>query len=352
MSDLSARLSLPYLLPAQAQKHVTHNEALQRLDVLVQLVVEAFDAETPPGSAGEGQVWALGAAPSGAWVGQGGALAAFLGGGWQFIVPQEGWQAVEAGSGILRLRRGSAWVFPQIGTLPGLGINTDYDSENRLAVASNSALFTHIGASHRLKINKAETAETASVLFQNDWSGRAEFGLTGDDDFRLKVSADGALWQEALRIDAASGGLYHGAHQLLDRGAVLGTASVVAGLPAGALIEQGSSAAGRYLRLTDGTQICWHQLVLGSPAAAGAGTFADPYRSNSLDWTYPKAFAAAPVISGRVWVDSANAAERMLTLTSRAASATALAAVQAVRGSGHAGTTSCTADLMAVGRWI
>lgn len=37
MSNTSTHLSLPYLAPAQAQKHVTHNEGLRMLDVLVQL---------------------------------------------------------------------------------------------------------------------------------------------------------------------------------------------------------------------------------------------------------------------------------------------------------------------------
>ena len=39
MPDISPILSLPYILPAQAQKHVTHNEALRLLDVMVQLAV-------------------------------------------------------------------------------------------------------------------------------------------------------------------------------------------------------------------------------------------------------------------------------------------------------------------------
>ena len=56
MPDTSPNLALPYLLPAQAQKHVTHNEALQRLDAVTQLVVEAFGATTPPGSPGVGLV--------------------------------------------------------------------------------------------------------------------------------------------------------------------------------------------------------------------------------------------------------------------------------------------------------
>ena len=39
MSDLSPILSLPLLQASQAQKHVTHNEALMQLDLLVQLTV-------------------------------------------------------------------------------------------------------------------------------------------------------------------------------------------------------------------------------------------------------------------------------------------------------------------------
>ncbi|KKM25255.1 hypothetical protein LCGC14_1596850, partial [marine sediment metagenome] len=50
MSDVSANLTLPFLQPSQAQKHVTHNEALQRLDLLVQLSVLDRDLTAPPGS--------------------------------------------------------------------------------------------------------------------------------------------------------------------------------------------------------------------------------------------------------------------------------------------------------------
>ena len=39
MSDKSPRLGLPYLLPNQAQKHVTVNQFLSRLDALPQPTV-------------------------------------------------------------------------------------------------------------------------------------------------------------------------------------------------------------------------------------------------------------------------------------------------------------------------
>ena len=38
-SQTTLKLNLPYILPAQAQKHVTHNEALKVLDTLIHLSV-------------------------------------------------------------------------------------------------------------------------------------------------------------------------------------------------------------------------------------------------------------------------------------------------------------------------
>ena len=81
MSDTSATLSLPYLMPAQAQKHVTHNDALDRLDTVVQLVVHTFNATTPPASPNEGDCYALGQNPNGEWTGNAGMIATFQNGG-------------------------------------------------------------------------------------------------------------------------------------------------------------------------------------------------------------------------------------------------------------------------------
>ena len=54
MSDATTHLLLPYILAAQAQKHVTHNEALRLLDGLVQLSVLDRDLTAPPGSPADG----------------------------------------------------------------------------------------------------------------------------------------------------------------------------------------------------------------------------------------------------------------------------------------------------------
>src|SRR5690606_7640506 len=82
--------------------------------------------------------------------------------------------------------------------------NTSADTTNRLAVAGAATLLTHAGGGHQLKINKEAEADTASLLFQSNWPGHAEMGLMGDKAWRIKVSADGATWFDALTINPAN----------------------------------------------------------------------------------------------------------------------------------------------------
>ncbi len=108
MSD-TTNLSLPLLSPSQAQKTVTVNEALARLDGLVQLVLVSRSAATPPVSAPEGACYGV---PGGAvndWAGQDGRLAVFVNGGWAFVTPRRGWRAFVADENALALHDGSAW---------------------------------------------------------------------------------------------------------------------------------------------------------------------------------------------------------------------------------------------------
>lgn len=202
MPDSSPLLSLPYLLPSQAQKHVTHNEALDLLDMLVQPVVEAVDAVSPPSAPVEGEVWAVGAAPSGAWTGRGLSLASWRNGGWIYLALKAGWTVWSRDAGAVLAFDGGTWgpLGGGLQNLDGVGVNTSSDAVNRLAVASGATLLTHEGAGHQLKINKATVADTASLLFQTGWSGRAEMGLAGSDGFSIKVSDDGASFVSGLVV--------------------------------------------------------------------------------------------------------------------------------------------------------
>ncbi|MDR7123692.1 DUF2793 domain-containing protein [Pseudotabrizicola sp. 4114] len=222
MPDTTQNLVMPYILPAQAQKHVTHNEALLVLDGVVQLCIEAVGQNDPPASFSDGQIWGIGPAPTGAWVGNVGALAMRAAGGWIYITPREGWRAWDRTTEAMRVYRNGGWGGLPLQQVDGLGIGTGFDATNRLAVVSPATLLTHDGAGHQLKINKAAAGDTASLLFQSNWSGRAEMGLSGSDAFAIKVSADGAAWADALLAAPGSGQIT---------------------LPAGALVSAGSAAA-------------------------------------------------------------------------------------------------------------
>jgi hypothetical protein len=66
MSDQSTNLSLPFLQPAQAQKHVTVNESLLRLDAIVQLSVVSATTSAQPGSPVDGAMYILPSGKTGA----------------------------------------------------------------------------------------------------------------------------------------------------------------------------------------------------------------------------------------------------------------------------------------------
>ncbi len=81
------RLVLPYILQSQSQKEVTHNEALNRLDVLVQSVAQDVDLNTPPSSPALGDCYIIGDSPTGAWSGKAKQIAQAIEGGWFFVAP-------------------------------------------------------------------------------------------------------------------------------------------------------------------------------------------------------------------------------------------------------------------------
>jgi hypothetical protein len=346
MAD-TPNLVLPYLAANQSQKHVTVNEALRRLDALVQVTVQSAALGTPPASPTEGQRWIIPASPSGAWAGHEGQIVAWQDGTWAFYAPQSGWSAVDISTGTLLMfdagtgtwvglissvfsdanftlqddldptrqarfelagvAAGTTRVFTlpdattalaglavaqtfsakqtlsnannDLGTSTGSGstnlatgatlsgntktvnigtagvsgsttniaigsavagalgtltINSPSvifetsvsaiamaaanvsalylglggataDATDRLSINAPARLFNHAGAGHQVKVNKAAATDTGSFLFQTGFSGRAEFGLTGSDDFQIKVSSDGASWATALIFDRSTG---------------------------------------------------------------------------------------------------------------------------------------------------
>lgn len=105
----SFHLALPFLEAAQAQKHVTVNEALRRLDALLHLSVATRDLAAPPEEAEEGARYIVGAAAEGAWAGREGSVAALIDGAWTFFTPAAGWQAFDEATGAMLVHDGTGW---------------------------------------------------------------------------------------------------------------------------------------------------------------------------------------------------------------------------------------------------
>ncbi len=103
-------LALPLLSAAQAQKHVTVNEALSRLDGLVQLSVQERNLTAPPASPADGDRYIVAAGATGAWTGWDGDVVLFTGGAWVRLRPQEGWRVWVEDEGVLVVRMGGAWL--------------------------------------------------------------------------------------------------------------------------------------------------------------------------------------------------------------------------------------------------
>ena len=412
MAD-TPNLVLPYLAANQSQKHVTVNEALRRLDALVQVAVQSAALAAPPGSPAEGQRWIVAAAATGVWSGQSGKIAVWQDGAWAFYAPLDGWTAVDVSTDTLLLYNGGAgtWagiitgVFSdavltlqddldptkqarfqiagftagstRVFTLPdattslaGLAVaqtfsakqtlsnaNNDLgtstgtgttnlasgaplsgntttvhigtagvagsttnvtigsaiagalgtltinsptvtfgssvsaiamaaanvsalylglggataDATNRFSLNAPASLFNHAGAGHQVKVNKAATTDTGSFLFQTGFSGRAEFGLTGSDDFQIKVSPDGSVWNNALAIEAASGRTTINALAL----GVVGSDPVLP--PNGALWY--NSTTGKFRGRQAGSSV---DLIGGGAATAACGVLQANYTLTSV----------------------------------------------------------------------
>ncbi len=203
---LTPNLSFPFLQPSQAQKHVTVNETLALLDALVQMGVESRSVATPPGAPTPGARYIVPPGANGGWAGHEGAVADWRDGHWRFLTPNPGWLVwvVDEAQFVVAdgqdFQRASDVLLSQ---LSQLGLAASADASNRLVVNSPASLFTNDQAGHQLKINKATTTDTASLLFQSGFSGHAEIGLAGDDALTVKVSDNGQDWQTAIQVDPA-----------------------------------------------------------------------------------------------------------------------------------------------------
>jgi Protein of unknown function (DUF2793) len=161
MADSTARFALPFILPGQAQKEASHNEALTLLDAALHASVAGNPTDEIPPDPAPGESWIVGPAATGAWGGRAHHLATWTDGGWRFVAPVPGMTVWKLDADYRLHWTGTAWsdgnwpvaaltigdqqvVGPRLEAVPSPSGGTIIDVEARAAVESVIvALRTH-----------------------------------------------------------------------------------------------------------------------------------------------------------------------------------------------------------------
>lgn len=120
----TSHLEITLLEQSQAQKEITINEALARIDSVMNCGAIDRDLATPPGSPVTGDLYIVAASPTGAWSGKAGQLA-YFDQIWRFIPPREGLTLWVNDENIHIVYNGSTWQASGGGMSPGT-----YDAAN------------------------------------------------------------------------------------------------------------------------------------------------------------------------------------------------------------------------------
>ena len=202
MADISPHLLLPYILAAQAQKHVTHNDAIRLLDAVVQLSVLDRDLTTPPALPADGDRYIVASAATGLWAGWDLNVATWVDGVWMRLMPRTGWLAWIADEASFAGWTGTIWKLvgvPQDVSDAIFSLVNDTDPTKR-------ALFSLSGIS---------TATTRSFTLPNTSSELAILAgtqtFTGNKTFSGTLTASGATATIGTSVATSTYGMGTGA---------------------------------------------------------------------------------------------------------------------------------------------
>lgn len=224
MSDATPRLGLP-LIGDHAQKQLVMNQALMRLESLVQARVLSRTLMEEPAASADGDSYILPAGASGAsWSSlAAGSFVRAESGTWESVDMPDGAVVLIGDEGLFLMRSADGWVafetvIKALSHLTELGVGTEADTHNILAVRGAAALLTaDDGGDFSLSLNKTASGDSAQILLQDAYASKAIIGLLGDDYLSFKVSPDGASFITALSI-ASDGSMTIPAGTVIDSG--------------------------------------------------------------------------------------------------------------------------------------
>lgn len=186
----STLLQLPFIEAAQAQKHVTHNDALRVLDAAVQLSVLDRGLTAPPGSPSDGDRYIVASGGSGAWASKDLNIAVWQDGAWAFLVPREGWRCWVEDESTALIWDGAAWR-PFLGSL-----------------TPNGSSLAHIALEEELA-GLSGADDTSTIQIPNGSicfgvSARVTTTITGATSYQVGISGELNKFGDLLGLSAGS----------------------------------------------------------------------------------------------------------------------------------------------------
>ncbi|MDA0307509.1 MAG: DUF2793 domain-containing protein [Proteobacteria bacterium] len=213
----TGRLGLPYIVTSQAQKEVTHNEALNRLDAFVTPIIIDI-VTTPPGSPTVGDLYIVGAGGTGDFTGQENKVAQYQTGGWIFYTPFKWMDAVVESLDTRVTYDGTTWVpFGLIMKDTGEYLRVGHQQED-VTVSSGAFVDTTITIPDRsilLTVNvRVLTAVTGASSFDVGISGEtSKFGGSigiGADSTNIGIIGPTAFYSDTAVCLTANGSDFTG----------------------------------------------------------------------------------------------------------------------------------------------
>ncbi len=196
MSD-TLRFHLPLLAAAQAQKHVTHNEALLRLDALSSLTLKTRGLSAPP-AASAGDCYLVGASATGDWSGQEGKIALWRDDAWHFFDAFEGLSGFIEDEEALAIYSGGDWHI----------VGTVLADDTLLARSTNGAESRHQVIETELSGLSGAYVETSSIIPNRaivfGVSTRTVTSITGAASYDCGLSGEQSKFGGSLGISAGS----------------------------------------------------------------------------------------------------------------------------------------------------
>lgn len=193
----SLRLGLPFIQASQAQKHLPHNAAIQKLDQITHLSVISSDYSDPPSAPQEGEQYLVPPGNVDQWAGDSDQIAIYEGAGWLFVTPKAGWRVWDQGAEALKVFDGTSWQ-----TISGGDIaNYDFGQRDFYIQAADSL------TTYYMSLAKSNVAQKLGFVLSSPDNTQAILELDDASNLRLVTRNKSGEYTDQLKIDIENGAM-------------------------------------------------------------------------------------------------------------------------------------------------